>query len=108
MRAVPVLLVGAVLALCGCSNSQTAVEKSPLAEKIGQNCTVQFRRGDGLGAGGGTPVPPTTNAFNGAEVCVSGRLQAVAGSWIIVGTENSEYYIPRESILLVQFNKAAK
>jgi hypothetical protein len=59
-----------------------------------------------LGAGGSVPVPPTTNAMNGAEVCVSGKLQAVAGGWIVVGTDNWEYCIPRESILLVQFNKA--
>jgi|SRR5579864_6148220 len=108
MRAVPVLLFGVVFALCGCSNSQPAVEQTPLAGKFGQNCTVQFRRGDGLGAGGSVPVSPTTNAQNGAEVCVSGKLQAVKGSWIVVEADNSEYYIPRESILLVQFNKTAK
>ena len=108
MRAVSVLLFGLVLALCGCSNSEPAVEKSPLAEKIGQNCTVQFRRGDGLGAGSSAPVPPTTNAMNGAEVSLSGKLQAVTGGWIVVGTDNFEYCIPRESILLVQFNKTAK
>jgi hypothetical protein len=108
MRAVPVLLFGVVFALYGCSNSQPAVEQTPLTGKIGQNCTVQFRRGDGLGAGGSAPVPPTTNAANGAEVCVSGKLQAVVGRWIVVELDNSEYYIPRESVLLVQFNKAAK
>jgi hypothetical protein len=67
---------------------------------------VQFRRGDGLGAGGSLPVPPTTNAMNGADVSVSGKLQAMAGGWIVVGTDNWEYCIPQESILLIQFNKA--
>jgi hypothetical protein len=108
MRAVPVLVFGVVFALSGCNKSQPAGEQTPFAGRIGQNCTVQFRRGDGLGAGGSAPVPPTANAMNGAEVSVSGKLQAVAGSWIVVATDEREYCIPRESILLVQFNKAMK
>jgi hypothetical protein len=105
MRAVTVFVFGVAFALCGCSNSPNAVEQNPLAGKIGQNCTVQFRRGDGLGAGGSAPVPPTTNAMNGAEVCVSGKLQTAGGGWIVIGADKTEYCIPRESILLIQFNK---
>jgi hypothetical protein len=96
--------LGAVLLLAGCGSSP--VEKPPLlAEKIGQNCTVQFRRGDGLGAGGNIPVPPTTGAINGAEVSVSGKLRSASASWITVESGNTEYYIPNDAILLVQFNK---
>ena len=90
--------------LGGCNSS--AVEKPPLlVEKIGQNCTVQFRRGDVLGAGGGLPVPPTTGAINGAEVSVSGKLRSVSGNWIAVESGGTEYCIPHEAILLVQFHK---
>jgi hypothetical protein len=102
---VALLLCAITLALCGCSGSQNPGEQSPLSAKIGQNCTVQLRRGDGLGAASGSPVPPTTNAHNGAEVCISGKLQAVAGSWIVVGADNRAYYIPRESILLIEVSK---
>lgn len=105
MRAVTIFVCGMILALCGCSNSPNTGERNLLAGKIGQNCTVQFRRGDGLGGGGNVPIPPTTNAMNGAEVSVGGKLQAVEGNWIVVGVDKQEYYIPRESILLIQFSK---
>jgi len=66
----------------GCSNPQ------PLAEKVGQNCTVQFRRGDALGAGGDLTVSPTTNGINVATVSVSGRLRAASVDWIAVESGN--------------------
>lgn len=91
--------------LSGCSNPPPVPEKPPLADKVGQNCIVQFKRGDGLGAGGNLPVSPTTGTINGAEVSVSGKLRAVSGGWIAVESDNREYCIPRESILLVQFSK---
>ena len=100
MRATTVFLAVAAFGMCGCGG-----EQNPMAEKIGQNCTVQFRRGDALGAGGSLPVPPNTNAMNGAEVCVSGKLQSIAPAWVVVAQERREYYIPRESILLIQFDK---
>jgi hypothetical protein len=105
MRSGTVFVLGVAFVLCGCSNSPTAVEQTPFAGKIGQNCTVQFRRGDGLGAGSSLPVPPTTNAVNGAEVFVSGKLQTVGGGWVVVEGNKREYCIPRESILLIEFGK---
>jgi hypothetical protein len=107
MRAAPLFVASVTLFLFGCGGSQSVAENLPFAEKVGQLCTVQLRRGDALGAGQ-TPVPPTTNAMNGAEVMVSGLLTAVTGRWIAIdsGRGNEEYWIPRESILLIQFAKA--
>jgi len=94
----------AAVLLGGCGEGETT-----LASKIGSWCTVQFRRGDALGAGGGTPVPPTTHAMNGAAVCVSGTLTRVTHDWILVtSTDNAvvrDYHIPTEAILLVEFQK---
>jgi len=89
----------------GCSNPTQAPEQTPLADKVGRRCTVQFKRGDGLGAGGDIPVSPATGVINGAEVCVVGQLRGVSGDWIEVESADREYVIPRESILLVQFDK---
>lgn len=105
MRAVTVLAALFVVLLSGCNNGQPVNEKPPLVEKVGQNCTVQFRRGDALGAGGGLPVSPTAGTTNGAEVSVNGKLRAVSGSWITIESGGTEYCIPFESILLVQFTK---
>jgi hypothetical protein len=92
-----------VAALSGCGGA--AGERPPLTGKVGQSCTVQFRRGDGLGGGGSLPVGPTTTAINGAEVSVSGTLAAVTANWVVVTKESREWHIPRESILLVEFQK---
>jgi hypothetical protein len=89
----------------GCDSAQPVSDKPLLAEKVGQNCIVQFRRGDGLGAAGSLPVSATTGSINGAEVSVSGKLRAVSGGWIAVESGSTEYDIPRESILLVQFGR---
>jgi hypothetical protein len=54
-----------ILTVPGCNRSTTIEEVDLLASKVGRSCTVQFRRGDGLGAGGGSSVPPTTGSING-------------------------------------------
>jgi hypothetical protein len=103
-----ILVVGSVLfVVCagGCGSGPVAEERPPFMDKIGKSCTVQFKRGDGLGSGANLPVPPTTGNINGASVNVSGKLRAVSGGWIAVETGQTEYCIPRESILLVQFDK---
>jgi hypothetical protein len=43
--------------------------------------------------------------MNGSEVCVTGKLQAVGGGWVVVGADKRDYCIPRESILLIEFGK---
>jgi hypothetical protein len=84
-----------------------------LKAKVFQTCTIQFRRGDALGGGGSIPVPPTTDSMNGAKVDIVGTLTAVEGDWIIMKPSNTkdnsnwmgsnEIWIPRASILLIQF-----
>jgi hypothetical protein len=105
MRAITVFAAYFVVLLSGCYNSQSVHEKATLVEKVGQNCTVQFRRGDALGAGGSLPVSPTAGTTNGAEVTVNGKLRALSGGWITIESGSTEYCIPFESILLVQFAK---
>ena len=105
MRAVVVLSVLFVILVIGCNNAQPVSEKHPFADRIGKSCIVQFRRGDALGAAGNLPVPPSTGNINGADVKVSGLLRAVSHDWIAIESGDKEYCIPRDSILLVQFEK---
>lgn len=104
MRAPSAIVLSCVLGIGGCSGKPEPVERSPLADRIGQKCTVQFRRGDALGAGGELPVSPDTDNVNGSEVSVAGTLHAVSDDWIIVRWGDKEYCIPREAVLLVQFS----
>jgi len=103
MRTLSAITMMSILAIGGCSRSQHAVEKPPFMDKIGQPCIVQFRRGDALGAGGDLPVSFDSDNVNGADLSVKGTLRAMSGDWIVVQSGESEYCIPRESVLLVRF-----
>jgi hypothetical protein len=78
----------AAVLLGGCGEGDAT-----LASKIGSPCTVQFRRGDALGAGSS----------------IRGTLTRVTQDWILVTAEENagvtEYHIPKEVILVVEFWK---
>jgi hypothetical protein len=104
--AMGLLIVGGA----GCFNKGNQVVSDDgfpkaLEPKVGTSCTVQFRR-DALGSGHELPVPPLTNVINGAQVSVSGTLEAVHGSWIVLGTLNPrrQHWIPVSSVLLLSFD----
>ena len=73
MRSTFLFLAAAVLVCAGCGDST-----GTFAGKIGKSCTVRFRRGDALGAGGGNAISPTTDVANGAELNVWGELGSVS------------------------------
>ncbi len=96
------MLFWASLAALASGCGSPPAEASPLAGKIGAQCSVQFRR-NALGAAANVPVPPTTDAFNGAEVKVVGKLTRVSSDWIVISDGTKEYVIPKEAILLLVF-----
>ena len=69
---------------------------------IGKACTVQLRR-DALGAASPNPIPPLTDMHNGAETSVGGKLKSVTPEWIVLDRTGHELWIPKSSVLLVQF-----
>jgi hypothetical protein len=128
------LLAAAVLCLmiAGCDDlsrtgagsktpkADTAPPKAdaPVSLAIGSECTVQFRRGDALGAGGSLPVPPTTDSMNGADVSATGKLLRVDAEWVVLEEHprNSfvaadpreqpglrQLWIPRSAVLMLVF-----
>jgi len=96
--------VYALIATVGIAGCGQPLASSSLSRKLGSNCVVQFRRGDGLGAGGGNPVPPMTNNMNGADVSVGGKLTSVSDLWVGLQQDKREFFIPRDAILLIDFN----
>lgn len=93
-----VCLAGAV---CGC-NSSPPSDESTFSRKIGSGCVVQFRR-DALGAAASLPVSPRTGEINGASVTVAGELVRVTNTWVVIRTGDHEFFIPKESILMLEF-----
>jgi hypothetical protein len=91
------LLVAAIIFPLGCKNASPT---DLLNDKIGTNCTVEFRRGDALGSAAPLPVSPQTRSINGADVAISGKLTAVDSNWIVL---DEKTWVPRSSILLIQF-----
>jgi len=81
-----------------------------LRKHVGEYCKVEFRR-DALGAAASLPISPTTDEINGAQVVLWGKLLAVEGDGIVVGTSPTPlvekslttYWIPNHAVLLVSF-----
>jgi len=84
-------------------SDEKAPASHPLAQYLGQACTVQFKR-NALGGGANLPVPPTTGSINGAQVCLGGTLEAVTGNSILIAQPQKRYWIPIDSVLLVEFH----
>lgn len=68
---------------------------------IGATCKIQIRR-DALGAGAAGPIPPRTDAFNGAETAVSGVLKQFTTEWIVLDVAGKEIWIPKTVVLLIE------
>ena len=96
------LLPLVVLLLAAC---QPPAAPKSLATKIGQTCTIQFRR-DTLGGSTPLPVGPTAESYGGSPVSIRGTLTKVTTEWVIIQTEpptSRETWISRDAILLIQF-----
>ncbi len=93
---IPLVLFAATVLLAGCSGAPDRPSKAKWA-------TVQIRR-DLLGAGGNLPISPTTGSFNGADVCVTGKLLKVNEEWVVLERDKQEIWIPRENVLLIQID----
>jgi hypothetical protein len=87
--------------LSACSEKPPASENPP----TGKEATIQFRRGDSLGGGGNLPTGPTVNSTNGAAVSLSGKIIKIEGDWVVVEVGQEEIWIPKSSILLIQYAK---
>ncbi len=86
-----------------------------LSARVGRDCKVQLRR-DLLGAASNLPVSVFSDAVQGLAVSIIGELAAVNDSWIVLKTtrrestearvniRKDEIWIPRDAVLLVQFD----
>jgi hypothetical protein len=95
-----IALVG-VLALTGCSGSTPPPADPMLSGRVGDSCTVYFRR-DALGMAAGSPSPPTTGNHNGADTQVSGKLVRLNAEWVAVTDGKREFTIPKGVILMIE------
>ena len=93
------VLLLVILVSCHKSPPKPVAELTP---PLGRNCTVQFRR-DALGAASTSPIPPLAGNFNGGETAIGGRLKNVTSEWIVLERAGSELWIPRSSVLLLQY-----
>ena len=105
MTVVRRIVIGFVLsgtaAVSGCGGSTDARVAPLLSGRVGENCTVYFRR-DALGMAAAVPSPPTTGNHNGADTMVSGKLVRINSEWIVVVDGQREFTIPKLVILMVE------
>jgi hypothetical protein len=93
------VLLLVLLVSCHRSAPKAVAELTP---PLGRNCTVQFRR-DALGTASANPIPPLTGSHNGAETAIGGKLKNVTAEWIVIERAGSELWIPKSSVLLLQY-----
>ena len=95
----------ALLVMAGCNieaGNNIAVARPLLKDKIGKECTIQFRR-DALGAATEIPVPVNSDQHNGAQLSISGRLKIYNQDGAMLEHDSMQSWIPAESILLIRF-----
>ena len=96
-----IVLVAVGCATAGCSSAKGKA----FSDKVGQHCTVQFRR-DHLGGAADLPVPPTADSINGAAVSLSGTLSGTKEDWVVLTLQNNKsIWISTSSILTVTFDQ---
>lgn len=102
MRVIIAVLILVPIASCVPEAPERESKKPVIAGKAGKECTVQFRRGDALGANTSTRVHPTSDS---THVCLKGELVSQEGEWVVVASGEKEYHIPRDAILMIAFDK---
>lgn len=99
------LICGMSMMIIGCSSdireSESTHYPDPLMDYVGKTVTVQFNRND-LGGAADIPVSPTTDRINGAETSISGMLKDVTEEAILVKHVSKMFWIPKDSILLLE------
>ena len=102
----PIFLVILIIAvmLPGCDEESTIPK-----QVIGRRCTVQFDR-NSLGSAHALPINPTTDGINGALVSLSGVIEQIDSSWIVMSgnmrkPQRDLLYIPMKSVLLIERHK---
>jgi hypothetical protein len=93
-------LIG-VLSVTGCGGDDPPPPDPMLGGRVGDNCTVYFRR-DALGMAAPSPSSPLTGNHNGADTQVSGKLARVNAEWVVVATGGRELTIPKSAILVIE------
>jgi hypothetical protein len=97
----------AAILLTSCTKTVAPSDPPFLKRHIGEACVVHFR-GDALGAGGNSLIPPTTHNINGADVVQVGKLIAVEGEGLVIEVTSpvsNSYWIPYQVILSVSFTE---
>ena len=99
------LTISSVMGVLALSACQRPDQPAQLAQRLNAKCDVSFRRGDALGAAAPYPVPAHSDAINGAELTMAGKLVAVDSQGIVLRDERAkrDHWIPLAAILRISF-----
>ena len=100
--AIITLIVVGLIIFAACHKKPAPKPIADATPPIGKNCTVQLRR-DAMGAAAPVPIPPLSANHNGIDTCVTGKLKMINPDWIVLDRNGSDMWIPKSSVLLVQF-----
>jgi hypothetical protein len=88
----------------GDTNSSTAgAADDPVRPPAGRVCRIHLRR-EALGVAGQVPYAlGGGNNISADRVQVTGTLERVGRDWLVLRTDRSTYWIPRDVVLAVEF-----
>ena len=72
-------------------------------ELVGKSCRVSLRR-DALGLAGPGMAEPMANMIGGKPVLISGTIEVMNDSWLVVRSESRTYWIPTSAVLMIETN----
>ena len=82
----------------------TATVEDTVRPPAGRACKVHLRR-EALGIAGQMPYALRGNNIAADRVQVSGTLERVGSDWLVLRSDRSTYWIPRDAVLAVEFEE---
>ena len=86
----------------GGSAAPAGVE-DPVRPPAGRACKVHLRR-EALGVAGQVPYPLEGNRITTDRVQLTGTLERVGRDWLVLRSDRSTFWIPRDAVLAVEFD----
>jgi len=84
--------------------SVQVVAADPIEPPTGHACRVYLRR-DALGMAGAAPLAPNLDAPIQRGTVVSGTLDQVTESWIVLKSNAGRIWVPRHMVLMLEMSK---
>ena len=82
--------------------SAATVTQDDVRPPAGRRCRLHLRR-EAMGVAGQQPYPISGNNIAADRAAITGTLERVGRDWLVLRGERSTYWVPRETVLALEF-----